>query len=141
MLGAGLTNSMRGQARPDKPALKPAPEQPRGATAAACEWFIDRLKATHVVARRERSSSPREFHIHRLVMSAVGADPVMTFQSALSNPRPAGEFETAGTFGPWQKDEPSLTPPGGAPTPFASGAKCWPGGSRIPRHGAGGADA
>ena len=43
-------------------------------------------------------------------MSAVGANRVMAFQAALTNPRPAGEIETTGTFGPWQQDEPSLTP-------------------------------
>jgi len=88
-------------------------EQPRGATAAASGWFIDRLMATDAtlfLAVREPGIPPREFHIHRLAMSAVGVDRVMPFQAALSNPRPAGEIETAGTFGPWQKDEPSLTP-------------------------------
>jgi hypothetical protein len=34
----------------------------------------------------------------------------MAFQAALTNPRPAGEIDTSGSFGPWQKDEPSLTP-------------------------------
>lgn len=90
-----------------------APEQPRGATAAASGWFIDRLMATDatlLLGVREPGIPPREFHIHRLVMSAVGADRVMAFQAALNNPRPAGEIETVGTFGPWQKDEPSLTP-------------------------------
>jgi hypothetical protein len=43
-------------------------------------------------------------------MSSVGADRVMTFQAQLRNPRPDGEIETTGTFGPWQKDTPSVTP-------------------------------
>lgn len=83
---------------------------PRGASSG---WFIDRLTttdATLFLAVREPGIPPREFHIHRLAMSAVGADRVMAFQAALDNPRPAGEIDTAGTFGPWQKDEPSLTP-------------------------------
>lgn len=89
------------------------PKQPRGATVAASGWFIDRLTATDAtlfLAVREPGIPPREFHIHRLAMSPVGVDRVMAFQAALNNPRPAGEIETAGTFGPWQKDEPSLTP-------------------------------
>ena len=88
-------------------------EQPRGATVAANGWSIDRLIATDAtlfLAVREPGIPPREFHIHRLAMSAVGLDRVMAFQAALNNPRPAGEIDTAGTFGPWQKDEPSLTP-------------------------------
>ena len=86
------------------------PGEPTGATSG---WFIDRLMttdATLFLAVREPGIRPREFHIHRLAMSAVGADRVMAFQAELDNPRPVGEIETAGTFGPWQRDEPSLTP-------------------------------
>ena len=32
------------------------------------------------------------------------------FQAVLTNPRPTGEIQTSGQFGPWQADEPSLTP-------------------------------
>jgi hypothetical protein len=88
-------------------------KQAQGTTAAARAWFIDRLMSTDAtlfLAVREPGIPPREFHIHRLAMSAVGPDRVMAFQAALDNPRPAGEIDTAGTFGPWQKDEPSLTP-------------------------------
>jgi hypothetical protein len=79
----------------------------------AADWFIDHLTAndtTLLLGVREPGILPREFHIHRLAMSSVGPDRVMTFDAALSNPRPAGEIETVGTFGPWQKDTPSLTP-------------------------------
>ena len=33
----------------------------------------------------------------------------MTFHASLSNPKPAGLILTKGQFGPWQKDDPSLT--------------------------------
>ena len=76
-------------------------------------WSIDDSRPP---TRRSRSASenpacsPRDFHIHRLTMSDVGTERAMAFRAALTNPRPAGEIESAGTFGPWQKDEPSLTP-------------------------------
>ena len=79
----------------------------------AAEWSIDQLTATDAILSlgvREPGVPPRDFHVHRLIMSNVGADRAMAFQAALTNPRPAGEIESTGIFGPWQKDEPSLTP-------------------------------
>jgi hypothetical protein len=79
----------------------------------ASKWSINELTATDAVLSlgvREPGVLPRDFHIHRLTMSDVGEGRAMTFQAALTNPRPAGEIESTGTFGPWQKDEPSLTP-------------------------------
>ncbi len=79
----------------------------------AVEWSIDRLTATDAILLlgvKEPGVLPREFHIHQLTMSDVGGDRAMAFHAALTNPRPAGEIESTGTFGPWQKDQPSLTP-------------------------------
>jgi hypothetical protein len=79
----------------------------------AVEWSIDRLTATDAILLlgvREPGVLPRDFHIHKLTMSDVGTDRAMAFQAELTNPRPAGEIESTGTFGPWQKDQPSLTP-------------------------------
>jgi hypothetical protein len=77
------------------------------------EWYIERLTATDASLRigvREPGRPPREFHIHQLAMSSVGADRAMTFDAALTNPKPVGEIASTGTFGPWHKDSPSLTP-------------------------------
>jgi hypothetical protein len=60
-------------------------KQPGGATVAARGWSIDRLMATDAtlfLAVREPGIPPREFHIHRLAMSAVGVDRVMAFQAS-----------------------------------------------------------
>jgi hypothetical protein len=77
------------------------------------EWYIDHLTATDATLRigvREPGKPDREFYIHRLAMTAVGADRAMTFNAELTNPKPVGEIQSTGTFGPWQKDSPSLTP-------------------------------
>lgn len=90
-----------------------APERPGEATSVPRAWFIDRLIASDTrlsLAVEEPGVPPREFRIHRLAMSSVGAERVMAFDAALSNPKPVGEIQTTGTFGPWQKDQPSLTP-------------------------------
>jgi len=86
----------------------------RGAAAPPVgEWYIDHLTATDASLRigvREPGKAPREFFIHHLAMTSVGADRAMTFNAALTNPKPVGEIQSTGTFGPWQKDSPSLTP-------------------------------
>ena len=77
------------------------------------EWYIDHLTATDATLRigvREPGKPPRDFYIHHLAMSSVGADRAMTFNATLTNPKPVGDIQSTGTFGPWQKDSPSLTP-------------------------------
>lgn len=79
----------------------------------AGDWFIEHLTASDAVLLigvRERGIPPRQFRIHQLTMTSVGADRVMSFAAELTNPRPQGEISTSGTFGPWRKDTPSLTP-------------------------------
>jgi hypothetical protein len=34
----------------------------------------------------------------------------MEFEAELTNPVPRGEIHTSGRFGPWQREDPSLTP-------------------------------
>ena len=50
------------------------------------------------------------FEIHDLVMHGLGDGGGARFEAALTNPTPRGEITTQGTFGPWQAEEPRLTP-------------------------------
>jgi hypothetical protein len=52
----------------------------------------------------------REFAIHHLSLRNVSFDRPAAFHAMLTNPLPVGEIESTGEFGPWQADEPSLTP-------------------------------
>jgi AsmA-like protein len=74
---------------------------------------IERLVATRAtleITPRDVTKLPRIFDIHNLEMLEFGADRGAAFTATLTNPKPAGEIETSGTFGPWQPDDPSLTP-------------------------------
>ena len=72
----------------------------------------------HVVARdaqlilvpRDPRKEPKIWAIHSLDLESVGFDRSMPFEATLSNPIPKGEIATTGTFGPWIKGEPGLTP-------------------------------
>ena len=43
-------------------------------------------------------------------MTEIGRAAGAPFRARLTNPKPRGEIDTTGTFGPWQTDEPRLTP-------------------------------
>jgi hypothetical protein len=56
---------------------------------------------------------PHVFEIHKLRMQSAGRDQPMSFQVTLTNPTPVGQIQSSGRFGPWNADEPSLTPVSG----------------------------
>ena len=62
------------------------------------------------IVPRDKGKLPRVFEIHDLVMHGLGDGGGATFEAALTNPTPRGEITTQGTFGPWQAEEPRLTP-------------------------------
>lgn len=53
------------------------------------------------------------FLLHHLKLESVQPDAPMSFHATLTNPKPVGEIESRGQFGPWDKNEPSLTPVSG----------------------------
>ena len=59
---------------------------------------------------------PHEFAIHKLRMQSVGRNQPMSFRVTLTNPIPVGQIQSRGKFGPWNSDDPSLTPVSGSYT-------------------------
>jgi AsmA-like protein len=77
---------------------------------------VDELVADGALLRiipRKEGKLPKEFAIHTLTMQSLGFAQAMPFKATLTNPIPQGEIDTEGTFGPWQKDDPSTTPVSG----------------------------
>ena len=98
-------------ASPAKSATK-APAAPLAVvldTVVADQAQLDLLSAT-------AGRPPVSFEIHHLTLYDAGRGRPMTFHAELTNPRPPGEIVTSGQFGPWQKEEPSLTPISGSYT-------------------------
>jgi hypothetical protein len=74
---------------------------------------IDTLKTSDarlVIVPSKASKAPKVWAIHTLEMHNVGATEAMPFQATLTNGVPPGEIATKGSFGPWERDEPGLTP-------------------------------
>ena len=53
---------------------------------------------------------PLEFAIGDLRMKDVGPGQPMPFNATLVNPKPVGNIQSSGLFGPWQQDSPRDTP-------------------------------
>ena len=56
---------------------------------------------------------PLRFDIKRLTLWGAGTSGRMSFRAELTNPKPVGEIHSEGQFGPWNRDQPSLTPVAG----------------------------
>lgn len=77
------------------------------------QMFIDEVIAHEArleIASKKPDRLPRVFEIHDLVMKNFGPSEAASFQAGITNPIPRGRVETSGTFGPWQAQEPRLTP-------------------------------
>ena len=63
-----------------------------------------------VIVPKNPLKHPRVFSIHDLALESVGFNRTMPFTATLTNPIPKGEIVTKGSFGPWVKGDPGLTP-------------------------------
>jgi hypothetical protein len=72
------------------------------------EVVADQAQLT--ILPREREKSPKVWYMHELHVQSVGANSKMPFQTLLTNAVPPGQINTTGSFGPWQRDDPGLTP-------------------------------
>jgi len=59
---------------------------------------------------------PHIFYIRSLRLQHAGLGQPMAYQATLTNPVPVGEIDSHGHFGPWQRDQPRLTPLAGTYT-------------------------
>ena len=56
---------------------------------------------------------PLRFVIQSLSLRSIGAGKPMDFNAILTNPKPLGQIETRGSWGPWNADRPGATAVGG----------------------------
>ena len=62
------------------------------------------------IMSKNSDKPPREFTLARLRFEDLQFSEAWPFEASLTNPVPEGVIHTVGTFGPWNADEPSLTP-------------------------------
>jgi hypothetical protein len=80
------------------------------------EIVVDKLvfdQAQLIVNTSRADKPPLEFDIESLKMTTIGPGSPMHFDAKLTNPKPVGQIQSSGLFGPWQPDSPRDTPVSG----------------------------
>jgi hypothetical protein len=75
--------------------------------------FVDQFiceDAKLVINTSKPGKAPLEFAIGDLKMKDIGPGQPMQFNATLVNPKPVGDIQSNGLFGPWQQDSPRDTP-------------------------------
>jgi hypothetical protein len=78
--------------------------------------LVDVIRSSDAVLRiypNDPQRPPREFEIHDLRLTGAGRDRAMQYTASLTNPVPRGTIQASGEFGPWQSEDPGLTPVSG----------------------------
>ena len=89
------------------------PSASAGGTGTAAPIIVETILATAMdlnIYPADPAKPPRDFAIHNLRFRGAGSGKPMNFEATLTNPTPPGLIQTAGNFGPWQKDDPGLSP-------------------------------
>jgi AsmA-like C-terminal region len=84
-----------------------------GARAPKMTIFVDQFvceDAKLVINTAKPGKPPLEFAIGDLKMKDIGPGQPFRFNATLVNPKPVGEIQSTGLFGPWQQDSPRDTP-------------------------------
>jgi len=78
--------------------------------------IIEKVLVTNSALRifpRDKKHEPLHFGLHRIQLESAGKNVAMKYDATLTNPKPPGEIQSKGTFGPWAAPEPGDTPLGG----------------------------
>jgi AsmA-like C-terminal region len=78
--------------------------------------FVDELDFTDTVltlGTDKPGKVPLRFVIQTLALRSIGAGKPLDFIAKLTNPKPLGQIDTRGYFGPWNADRPGATALGG----------------------------
>jgi hypothetical protein len=114
----GLEVTIPPRRRQDMPALAPSDNSDAGLQSTRdgpdrSRFAIATLTATNArlsILPRNPEKDPRVFDIFSLEIFDLTLLTPSRFTASLTNPVPEGHIETSGSFGPWNRDEPSETP-------------------------------
>jgi hypothetical protein len=63
-----------------------------------------------IINTHKPGKAPLDFQIGHLVMKEIGAGQPLQFDATLINPKPVGDIQSSGKFGPFREDQPAETP-------------------------------
>ena len=79
--------------------------------------FVDEvmiLNTRLLIGTSKPGKLPLDFEISRITLHKVGPGQPMKFEATLVNPKPVGNIQSTGYFGPFQQDSPGETPVSGS---------------------------
>jgi AsmA-like C-terminal region len=83
-----------------------------GSRAGRMSIFVDKFVCENtwlVINTMDPAKPPLEFAISNLKMKDVGPGQPLQFDATLINPKPVGDIQSSGLFGPWRQDDPRET--------------------------------
>lgn len=95
------------------PSRNPNPQPPKSHEKKKFPIVVEEINANNTeldMLSSDPKKHPRVFLIHHLTIYDAGLGQPMSFSAALTNPTPTGEIKTSGKLGPWNQDDPGLTP-------------------------------
>jgi len=84
-----------------------------GGSGGGVKIFVNRIlvdNAKLVLGTNKPGKIPLDFDIHNLELQSVGAGQPMHFHAILTNPKPIGNIDSSGHFGPFDTHDPGDTP-------------------------------
>lgn len=84
-----------------------------GEPASAIRFAVGQVLIDHadlIIENSNPAKQPLHFAIHRLQLNSVAAGRPLKFHATLVNPRPVGNIDSSGDFGPFNQDSPGDTP-------------------------------
>ena len=104
--------------RPKSPD-SPEPDKPQTERRYPPRFVINEVLADGTflqILPKKEGKEPLTFDITKLTLHSAGTTQSMQFRATLTNPKPPGDIQSTGEFGPWDSDEPGLTPVSGSYT-------------------------
>ncbi len=101
---------------PPKEQRHDIPKLNQGSGSGKIEILVDELQidnARLVMGTNKPGKVPLDFEISKLRMTSVGANQPMKFHAILVNPKPVGNIDSTGEFGPYNTQHPGGTPVSG----------------------------
>jgi hypothetical protein len=99
-----------------RPADEAAPARRMAGPSPVVIRTLRTTNATLAIQSGKPDRPPRTFAIHELTLTDASFDRAVAFDAKLTNPKPTGDIDAKGRFGPWVADEPSATQVEGAYT-------------------------
>jgi hypothetical protein len=102
---------------PPKRSGPTAPDDPKRRGQSKLGFVVDRIECTDAKLTLETNKpgkKPLVFEVSSLTLTDVGAKKPFHYTAVVVNPKPVGQVQSTGDFGPWQDDHPRDTPLSGS---------------------------